>query len=238
MATLYSPKLPTENMSLCLDVSNTKSYPGSGTVWSDLCNNLTFTSYGTTTPVEIVSGSKSFAFNGSGYWYCSTNYSLVDFGGDCTLVMWIFNEGVSTRRTIFEKNGTIYSSYQQELAVTWEPANHMSWYSRYTASYDYGNTEPLVLGKWNMVGIQMSTGKSATARTGLRSLNGSAWQSGYYVSNSNTALVAAGPISIGTGYTGGAVQEGNISMAVAYNKMLSNSEILQFYNATKTRFVL
>ena len=36
MAVGYNPKIITDGLVLCLDAGNTKSYPGSGTSWSDL----------------------------------------------------------------------------------------------------------------------------------------------------------------------------------------------------------
>ncbi len=39
MATLYSPKIVTNGLVLCLDAGNTKSYPRSGTACNDLSGN-------------------------------------------------------------------------------------------------------------------------------------------------------------------------------------------------------
>jgi hypothetical protein len=39
MATNYSPKIATDGLVLCLDAANTKSYPGTGTTWTDLSGN-------------------------------------------------------------------------------------------------------------------------------------------------------------------------------------------------------
>ena len=36
MATEYNPKIVTDNLLLYVDAANTKSYPGSGTTWTDL----------------------------------------------------------------------------------------------------------------------------------------------------------------------------------------------------------
>ena len=36
MATYYNPQIVTNGLVLCLDAANTKSYPGSGTTWTDL----------------------------------------------------------------------------------------------------------------------------------------------------------------------------------------------------------
>jgi len=39
MALAHSPRIVTDGLILCLDAGNTKSYPGSGTTWSDLSGN-------------------------------------------------------------------------------------------------------------------------------------------------------------------------------------------------------
>ena len=39
MATNYNPRIVTDGLVLCLDAGNTKSYPGSGTTWTDLSGN-------------------------------------------------------------------------------------------------------------------------------------------------------------------------------------------------------
>jgi len=230
----YNPQIVTDGLVMYLDAANSRSYPGSGSTWTDLIQGITFSSYGTQTPVETISGAKSFAFNGSGYWESISGHEKVDMGGDCTLLMWIYDEDVITRRTIFEKAGTSYSSYQQEIAVTWEGDETLSWYSRYSPAYDYGISSGLTLNSWNLMGIKMSTGRTASSRTGFYSKNGNSWASNYF-SGSNTALVSAGAIRIGTGYAG-AVENGNIALVMCYNKMLSDAEIQQNFNALRGRF--
>jgi hypothetical protein len=39
MAYFHSPRIVTDGLVLALDAANTKSYPGSGTTWSDLSGN-------------------------------------------------------------------------------------------------------------------------------------------------------------------------------------------------------
>jgi len=226
----------TSNLTLCLDVNNSKSYPGSGAVWYDLCQGLVFNSTGTQTPIETINNAKSFAFNGSGYWYCNSGYTNVDLGGDMTLLMWLYSETITTRKTVFEKAGTSNASYQQEIACTWETANDISWYSRLTPEYDFGTTSACTVGSWNLMGIKMSSGKTTTARAGYYSKNGGPWVQNY-TSRSNVALIAAADIRIGTGYAG-TCDVGNVGMVLTYSKMLDNSEVLQIYNSTKSRFGL
>jgi hypothetical protein len=235
MATAYNSKIITDDLSLCLDVSNPKSYSG-GSTWKDLANGIEFASSGTQTPIATREGIRCFDFNGSGYWSSQGGTSQsdkVDMGGDCTLIIWLYSEDVTVRKTIFEKAGTIGTSYQQEIAVTWETSEAWSYYSR-ISNYDYAGSYTAVIGKWNMMAIKMSTGRTATARTGFRSLNGSAWNASY-TSRSSSALTSAGAVRVGTGYAG-TVAVGAIGSVLCYNKMLDDDEILHNYNATKGKF--
>jgi len=236
MGFFRGPNIVKNGLTLCLDAANPRSYPGTGTVWTDLAQSLTFNAIGSLLPLESKNGALSFAFDGTGYWRCATNYSLVDLGGDCTIILWLYDENVTTRKTVFEKAGTSYSSYEQEIAMTWEEDETISWYSRKAPAYDYSATPALSANVWTMASVKMSTGKSTTARTGFYSMNGAAWTSSY-TSRSDTALIASGEIRVGTGYSG-TCENGNVSIVMCYNRMLNDVEILQNYNAYKTRFGL
>lgn len=221
----------TDNISLCLLPQNSICYPKGGGSWYDIANGLTLTSYGTQTPFTTMGGALGFSFNDSGYWACTSGSNLVDLGGDCTIVLWIYGVTGESRRTIFQKNGTVYQSYEQEIAITWEAGNGFSYYSRYNPAYDYAFADATTANAWSMISIKMSTGKTSAARTGFWSKNGSPWTANYY-SRSNVALVPAGDLIIGTGYAG-VCYSGGIGTVLCYNKMLTDAEILQVYNATK-----
>lgn len=226
----------TDGISLCLLPQNSICYPKGGGSWYDIANGLTLNSYGTQTPFTTMGGALGFSFNDSGYWVCTSNSNLVDLGGDCTIILWIYGTTGESRRTIFQKNGTIYASYEQEIAMTWENGNGISYYSRCCPTYDYAGTEATSSNVWNMMSFKLSTGKTTAARRGYRSKNGSAWVEDY-VSRSNTAIVAAGDLVIGTGYAG-TCYSGGIGTVLCYNKLLSDAELLQVYNATKTYYGL
>jgi hypothetical protein len=64
MAYQNSPKIVTDGLVLCLDAGNSKSYPGTGTTWTDLTTNkynITLNS----TPVLNSANGGSLTFNGS-----------------------------------------------------------------------------------------------------------------------------------------------------------------------------
>lgn len=220
---------------MLVDAANPRSYSGTGTVWNDVAQGQVLNSYGTQTTWQTVGGTRAFTFNGSGYWQMDTGSSNVPLGGDCTIILWLYEVGHSTRRTVFEKAGTTYASYEQEVAMTWEVDQTLSYYSRYN-TYDYAGTSACDTNKWNMIAIKMSTGLSATARTGYNSKNGSTWNQSY-VSRSSTALITAGALRIGTGYAG-TVDNGSVSIVACYNRMLSDAEIAQNYDAWRGRFGL
>jgi len=238
MAFHNNPRIVTDNLSLCLDAGDSSSYPGSGTTWTDLANGIVFSSSGTTTPFGTVAGSPALTFNGSGYWQSTGGTSesdKVDMGGDCTLIMWLYADDIVDRDTVFEKAGNSYSSYEQEIAVTWEVGETLSWYSR-KSTYSYGNTSALTLSSWNMMAIKMSTGRTTTARTGFYSKNGGAWASSW-TSRSGNAIVSAGAVRVGTGYSG-PVEDGSVGAVMCYNRMLTDAEIKQNFNAHRSRYGL
>lgn len=236
------PNIVTDNLSLYLDVNCVASYPRTGGKWFDLSNNnLTFDYQSSFPYLQTISGAKCFKFDntwggGNSYWQCTSGSNLVDMGGDCTLLMWVYSENFAVRRTIFEKQGTLYASYQQEIAVTWEGFDAMSWYSRQSPDYDYGSLSGINLNSWNLVGIKMSTGKTTAARDGYFSVNGNAWNQNY-ISRSNVAIVEAGDIVIGSGYAG-QMEACAIGSVMCYSKMLSDDEISQIWNATKSTYGL
>tara|TARA_R110000787_G_scaffold40164_2_gene100037 strand:+ start:278 stop:1348 length:1071 start_codon:yes stop_codon:yes gene_type:complete len=238
----FPSKLPMDGLSCYLDAQIDAS-SGTANKWFDMSGNgLEFQSYGNSLSLANLGGYKGFQFNGSGYFQCNDKYGSVNMGGDCTLVMWLWAEGISERDTVFEKAGTGSgtgggTSYQQEIAVTWETSNSFSYYSRKTPKYDSAGGSTCTLGAWNMISIKMSTGLTSAARTGFRSKNGGNYAASYS-SRSNVAIVPSAQIRVGTGYAG-PVEGGNgVGAILTYNKMLSNTEIAGVWDATKGRFGL
>jgi len=234
--------LPMDGLSCYLDSQidlSTQTNPGD---WMDVSGNgLEFRSYGTQLSLTSLGGYQAFQFNDSGYFQCNDKYHSVDMGGDCTLVMWVWCTQILSRDTIFEKVGDGTSSYKQEIAVTWETSEAFSYYSRRIPTYDHANTAACDTdggkGAWTMMAIKMSTGRTASARTGFYSKNGANWSANYN-SRSTTALESALNIRVGNGYAGPVEGDNGIGAVLTYNKMLSDAEISDVYDAMKGRYGL
>ena len=238
----FPEDLVMEGLSCYLDAQIDASINKNPGDWTDVSGNgLEFVSNGSALQIEDMGGYQGFRFNGSGYFQCNDKYGAVNIGGDCTMVFWVWCTDITERDTIFEKAGNGGSSYQCSVAITWEATQKFSFYSRKTPSYDYASTQLAACdtdggqGAWTMMAIKMSTGLTSTARTGFYSKNGGNFIANY-VSRSNTALVRGQQIRVGTGYAGAVEGENGIGAVILYNKMLSDAEIAQVYNATKERF--
>lgn len=211
--------------------------------WYDISGNgLEFIKQGgTSLSLTSLGGYTGFQFNNSGYFQCNDKHGAVNIGGDCTIVMWVWCTQIGERDTIFEKVGNGGTSYQCSIAITWETSEAFSYYSRKTPQYDHAGTPACDTnsgnGAWTMMAIKMSTGLTPTARTGFYSKNGANWTANYN-SRSNTALNRGQQIRIGSGYAGVVEGANGIGAVLTYNKMLSNTEIGEVYDAMKSKFGL
>jgi len=200
-------------------------YSGSGNTWTDSAQSLTFTSSGTQTPYTTIGGASCFDFNGSGYWSSAAGASgsnLVDMRGTFTLIIIYYSQGISERDSIFEKAGTSYQSYEQELALTMEPSNRNTYY-RGKSNYSYGYTKTLTNNRWNLMAIKS---EGTTVRTG-HYWSGSAWVSDY-VNRGNNAITQAGAIRIGTGYAG-PMESGYLGSVLVYDRALTVAEMSSLF---------
>lgn len=242
MSTHYKPHIVTNGLVMYLDAANTKSYPGSGDVWTDLSGNEnhgTKEGAGTITNVNGAMYYGGFS-NNLRYFNCGDSASLKITGTEITLETWI--------KTSFDGSGTYWPAVISK---------------RY--SYGDGNV-PYTLGIDNTVGarrcllnLDTNSGYLAMYSQSGNKLNDDEWHHmlGVY-DGSNAMIYIDGQLDATSGltgniinvnypvYIGGSNLTGNpyfaynyqdyIAMAKIYNRALTSSEILQNYNATKGRF--
>ena len=220
MALAHSPRIVTDELVLCLDAGNTKSYSGSGTTWTDLSgkgNNGTLVNgvgYNS-------SNGGSLSFDGTNDYVTSPSSSLFAFGtADFTLEVWIYPESFS------DYTHMIALPSQNTFALKANKTDGAIYF--YTPGYTtYGSTSgwTLSLNTWNHVIFKRESSVAYAFLNG--SLKGS--KSGF--TNNFSAQV----LNIRNGYTSEYAQC-KISIAKIYNRALSASEIQQNFNALRGRY--
>ena len=218
----FSPRIVTDGLVLYLDAANTISYPGSGTVWTDLSkgiNNGTLTNG----PTFNSSNGGNILFDGTDDY---VNIGSQDLGitRDFTISFWanITKNGVVE---IFNKGYNIpdYGIYLAKLTSnkltlqSYSPIINLETTTVITSGIRYytafrSNTNCY----WYINGIQDNT--QTTSSLNITQSNLKQWRIG---SNFDSVRPTFG---------------GNIYSFSVYNKGLTQTEILQNYNSTKTRF--
>jgi hypothetical protein len=219
------PTTVTNGLVLALDAADKNSYPGSGTSWFDLSGN---TNNGTLTngPTFNSGNAGSIVFDGvDDYVSCGNNATVQINQG--TISAWVrtSSPGSSFRGIITKQNN--YGLFTNDgILVT----------------YDWGNNQTRSTGtniadnNWKNVAMSFTTNTGTPSNNAVIYLNGSAVLTTTIkiLNNDVEVQLARG------GLFGGSTQllNGRIANAQIYNRALSATEILQNYNATKTRFGL
>jgi hypothetical protein len=221
MSTNYSPKIVTSGLVLCLDAGNSKSYVSGSTTWFDLSRNNNTGSL-VNGPTFTSTAGGGFVFNGTFKYILMP--SVIDSNNDLTVSFW--NRRLSTGSIHNLLHGVDQSAYFQV---------------RYNAS----NAVQLV--KSNAADMGSFTGYTSTANNDVyltvrftKSSNTyDLYINGSYISSITNAqtFVTNGPL-LGSGYPGSEHFNGYIYSFTYYNRVLTSTEILQNYNALKSRYGL
>jgi hypothetical protein len=228
MAFNYSPKIVTDGLVLYLDAANTKSYPGSGTVWTDLSRN----------------GNNGTLVNMGSTGFSSSNGGVIVFDGIndyIDLPTITFNTNPFTIDLWFKINGNQTANSSLLCVAAAGTANNwqlsfinnvelLFFYRGIGLSNAFNLNYTFVTETWTNVIITKNTSNNI-----ISYVNGVQTNSVTYASNYNNTE----PLRIGLNRSQTDYYKGNISACKIYlNKSLSSSEILQNYNTIKSRFGL
>jgi hypothetical protein len=215
-----SVNIPTTGLQLFLDAQQPNSNNGGGN-WLDISgnnNNVTWSS-----AASFNTGAPSYwTFNGS------SNYGTIpniQFPSAQTLIMILRTTNASGRRNPWNQAYGGYGTWTHEQGATM---------SQYFGNAGSNNTP------------YIGTSSAATPQNNswfmLSSTRGSAYQTWYL--NGSQSNQTANPygtlandvnsILLGNGYAG--FWQGDMAVAIAYNRELSSTEINQIYTAFKTRY--
>jgi hypothetical protein len=230
MGISYNPRIVTDGLRVAYDAGNIKSYPGSGTTWTDLSgngNNGTLVN-----GVGYNSGNLgSLSFDGvNDYVNIPFNASTMNFSLAQTICMWLRPAtGSNTGR-----RNPYNQAYGGPGTLTYETNGGINYYF----GTNGGNSTPYV-GRGS--GFTVAANETAfISVTRDQATNVCNWykngvlittaDSGGYASTAN----GTSPILIGDGYAGKFL--GNIFDCKVYNRALTAQEIQQNFNATRSRY--
>jgi len=220
MGISYNPSSVVSGLVLALDAGNTKSYPGSGSTWTDLSgrgNNGTLTNG----PTYSTANGGSIVFDAVDDYVTVPSSSNFAFGtGDFTLSIWIYPQSFSTYTHM------IALPSQSTFALKANVTDGAIYY--YDSSFStYGSTPgwTLILNSWNNVVFKR---ESSVAYAFLNSIS-------YGSKSSFTSNYSSQILNIHNGWPG-EFSSCRISNTLIYNRALSTTEISQNFNALRGRF--
>ena len=237
MSFVHSPKIITEGLVLSLDAGNVKSYPGSGTVWTDKSgrgNNGTLTNG----PTFSSANGGSIVFDGVDD-YCNLGPTNVVIGNNLSKITYCqyikFTSTVRMYSFALKRvaGGTLASIELNNLGGTGTDIGQITCFYRNTldSNFNYLNfNDGYNDGQWYYVVATISETE------GNMYVNGElkkTVEGGILSTNTNNADATVGSFDNTQLFF-----NGNISNTQIYNRALSASEVLQNYNATKSRFGL
>ena len=232
------PHIITDGLVLALDAGNTKSYPGSGTTWTDksgfenngtLINGPTFNS----------SNLGSIVFDGvDDYVNCGNRTSLnFERNNSFSFSFWIYpistanSGGIASKYDISNKGWTV-GTFNGHISLVLR--NTLTTNDIVVATAN--NT--VLINNWYFVTVTYNGNSNATGVSfyinGIKTLNDVITRNALTADISNTANFEIG----GRTLVNQVYYTGRISIFSTYNRELTSQEIQQNYNATKSRYGL
>ena len=223
MAFNYSPKIVTDGLVLYLDAANTRSYPGTGTTWSDLSrggNNGILTNG----PTFSSANGGSIVFDGSNDYVDLGNSNIFTPTGNFSISAWFRqNAGTGGTRYIFGKDNN----------------DNIGTYAIYL-SLDFiflTSARPMVIndkryddGIWHHAVCTVNSSGKDVYIDGVKKNTTQGSLAAYPIGTS------AANLNIGRKGNGTSYLNGGVAMVSLYNRVLTQQEVQQNFNATRTRF--
>jgi hypothetical protein len=226
----YGPRTITNGLVLALDAANSKSYPGSGTTWTDL-SGLGNTGTLTNGPTYSGANGGSLVFDGINEYVLVSSNASIPYGSTArTVSIWFY-----TNTTTWEDDannlfyygagsdgasfGIDFSTYPSMEVYTWGGAGRDLTFSTTYSQVGWKNITVTYNGSTTIL-IYENGGFTQTL-TLTSACNTSS--SDVYIGAINPSLLSA-------------YYDGKIAQASIYNRALSATEIQQNYNALKGRF--
>ncbi len=235
MATNYNPRIVTDGLVLCLDAGNTKSYPGSGTTWTDLSGNGNDATLLNGTAIS----NNLATFDGT-----NDSVSLPDIANirlsDVTFEFIFKLDDIASDHDLLNKGQhTLYTPtliwFDQEVGAGDLGVDNVNCISAQSSD---GTTQHWISTDSNtieadkyyhlVVVLEPSNNKKYIYLNGTLAKSNTKTWNGIRNSNDNFKLGSGGNLQNPL--------DGNMNFFKIYDRALTASEIQQNYNATKSRY--
>ena len=224
----YGPRTVTNGLVLALDAADKNSYIGSGTSWRDLSGN-NYTSTLTNGPTFSNSNGGSILFDGTNDYVVSSNFTP-NFSTK-TLSGWVKLSSVSQQGggvvTLQSTDGLVFDSI-----VYNETGQGWGFGSNGFSRTNWSGVSETSTSVWVNITATYENSNYRMYRNGILIYTLTSFGALNFNFNSNVQLAYR---HLGGG---SAFLAGNIATTSLYNRALTATEVLQNYNATKTRFGL
>ena len=225
----------TSGLILNLDASNTASYPGSGTTWTDLS--------GSSNNMSLLNGASYDSSNRNSILFDGVNdyagrSSAMNTGQNFTVSVWMYATLLGSTRTSLVANSYNYSSGNGWFFCTNAGGTSNSFF------LSIGSDNPVKVSSANILTLNTWNYLTAVIRSGGRYID--LYKNGVLISGSSTDFgvrtinYTYANFSVGLRDPGGTTDpfKGNIGSTQIYNQALTAADILANYNATKGRYGL
>lgn len=228
MATSYSPKIITDGLFLCVDAGDRKSYSGSGSTWTDRAGNKNGTL--TNSPTFTSDNGGSISFDGTNDYIDLGDADTLGYNtSTLTLEAWVKEQGSNS-----DAYATILGTrYGKNISLCkWNTTDHLGVLKNDSqGNVNLETTAVAFDGEWHHVACTYNEGQVKQYVDGSLVDTDGSFASGRTINTSNDNFGVGGDDR-------GRHFHGLIPQARIYNKLLTDAEILQNYNATKGRFGL
>nr|BAR39979.1 hypothetical protein [uncultured Mediterranean phage uvMED] len=218
----------TNGLVLNLDAANANSYSGSGTAWNDVSGN---SNNGTLTngPTFVATNGGSIVFDGTDDYVAETSALSDSFlQGNWTISFWVKLDTVITGGYAVQRNLLQHGANSTNAGLSLTQRSSSFALVPYSASAVTGSTT-VSINTWYNVAFTHNSTSYARQIYLNGSLDGSnTYSAAYTGTGTNTRI--GGSVSLGNPL------DGNIAIVLAYNRVLTATEILQNYNSTQGRF--
>lgn len=215
MSTHYNPKIVTSGLIMALDAINTKSYPGSGSTWTDLTGNSN-----TATLVNSPTYSNGyFTFDGSTQYATVAGTPVAQTA--YTKMIWLYVTNFATNNNLLSSDvggnifwlggnsGTKLVGAHTDTSFTLvQGATNLSLNTWYCGAVTFSTVSGWVI---YLNGLSDATNATVSQRPGT------------------------GAVQVGA-YANGNLFSGRLACPMIYNRALTAAEIKQNFNALRGRF--